>query len=807
MSTKEMEGQGASHSRPGQFTLGDRMNIATDKELSDLLDFSALPLSRPGSHISQMFSPPVAGQGIKNGTTNMDSMYSGGYKAGLDDANWSNNGQGSSYDSRLYDNQTYNGQANENMHSFMNNDMSLLSKNTDIPYNRSGYSSRDNSVPSQGLLGNSMPMSPDSLSPVAKPGSPYYGFNSKRTLEEPLRGARAGKYTPPNPNSQKRRKSGSVYSPSPDEYRQDSPQYPSPKPSIYESYMYDNPHSSSDPWSQNNGLPTSSYTSSVLHNSSSHHYSQPSTYSGMHHTHDMGYHTVSPNHEAMLSSGLPPMSTFRSSSNTLPTVPPVSSSTFSNTSPTVNGSDIMQASRNQGTTQTGDTLGKALASIYSTEHTNSSYGSNPSTPVSSPPPMSGPTSHWQRPSTQSSTTSPHFDNHLHSLLRYSRGENKNIQKQSRMEERLDDAILVLRNHAEGQPAPGMIPGLTGGPSSIMQPPPHSNGTSAGIPGGPNANIPSYQSLSMAVAAAAHMDSHMGSHSSLEGRGQGGLSAVPDQKPFDASSGNQSSEGPTIKVEKSDKMQSDTEASKSDSITLEKNSSPGNSNAPPSKRARNKLFPENPDVSDGDEDDSPEAKAERERLRRQANNARERVRVRDINEAFKELGRMCSLHLSNDKQQTKLLILQQAVTLITSLEQQVRERNLNPKAACLKRREEEKTEELPGRALSADEIAQQAALAGSTALIRRSQQQRSGSRSGNSGGYGGSYAAGQENSPLGFQDTDMTDSMGSVGSSSLGSPDPTNGNIIRAGQGSSVNTHLLSSIISQAAASYQGSTAP
>lgn len=32
--------------------------------------------------LSQMFSPPVAGQGIKNGTTNMDSMYSGGYKPG-----------------------------------------------------------------------------------------------------------------------------------------------------------------------------------------------------------------------------------------------------------------------------------------------------------------------------------------------------------------------------------------------------------------------------------------------------------------------------------------------------------------------------------------------------------------------------------------------------------------------------------------------------------------------------------------------------------------------------------------------------
>ncbi|CAF4981575.1 unnamed protein product, partial [Rotaria socialis] len=45
--------------------------------------------------------------------------------------------------------------------------------------------------------------------------------------------------------------------------------------------------------------------------------------------------------------------------------------------------------------------------------------------------------------------------------------------------------------------------------------------------------------------------------------------------------------------------------------------------------------------------------------------------------------------------TKLGILQQAVNLITTLEQQVRERNLNPKAACLRRREEEKAEDLNG----------------------------------------------------------------------------------------------------------------
>ncbi len=77
------------------------------------------------------------------------------------------------------------------------------------------------------------------------------------------------------------------------------------------------------------------------------------------------------------------------------------------------------------------------------------------------------------------------------------------------------------------------------------------------------------------------------------------------------------------------------------------------------------------LDEDDEDLPPEVKVEREKERRVVNNQRERLRVRDINGAFKELGRMCQLHLTNDKPQTKLLILHQAVNVILNLEQQVR----------------------------------------------------------------------------------------------------------------------------------------
>ena len=45
-------------------------------------------------------------------------------------------------------------------------------------------------------------------------------------------------------------------------------------------------------------------------------------------------------------------------------------------------------------------------------------------------------------------------------------------------------------------------------------------------------------------------------------------------------------------------------------------------------------------------------------------------IRDINEALKGLGRICMSHLSADKPQTKLGILNMAVDVIIGLEQQV-----------------------------------------------------------------------------------------------------------------------------------------
>jgi len=105
------------------------------------------------------------------------------------------------------------------------------------------------------------------------------------------------------------------------------------------------------------------------------------------------------------------------------------------------------------------------------------------------------------------------------------------------------------------------------------------------------------------------------------------------------------------------------------------------------RPRTKKPKEAEFEEDGSLDGDGELKEKKDGERRWTNNQRERVRVKDINEALKELGRICNTHLKSDKPMTKLGVLNHAVDVIMGLEQQVRERNLNPKVACLKRREE------------------------------------------------------------------------------------------------------------------------
>ncbi|GFN83632.1 transcription factor 4 [Plakobranchus ocellatus] len=189
---------------------------------------------------------------------------------------------------------------------------------------------------------------------------------------------------------------------------------------------------------------------------------------------------------------------------------------------------------------------------------------------------------------------------------------------------------------------------------------------------------------------------------------GVIPAVPSDPPkYDPEDPENSTDG-FIKTEKGDsKPDTGSKGDKSGS----KSKSQGE---PAAKRQRTSGQGSKAAEDSLEEDDSHLSaadKAERERLRRQANNNRERVRVRDINEAFKELGQMVTLHCNSSQPLTKLMVLQQAVNVITSLESQVRERNLNPKAACLKRREEEKTEELPGRGLATDDLSQQPGMPG------------------------------------------------------------------------------------------------
>uniref|UniRef100_A0A3B3HK49 Transcription factor 4 n=1 Tax=Oryzias latipes TaxID=8090 RepID=A0A3B3HK49_ORYLA len=164
-----------------------------------------------------------------------------------------------------------------------------------------------------------------------------------------------------------------VYAPSAStaDYNRDSPGYPSSKPpsaGFPSSFFMPDGHHSGDPWSSSSSsMSQQGYHGSMLAGGNSAHSStQSSSYCGIHPHDRLSY----PSHSsADINSSLPPMSSFHrgggggGGANHY--------STASCTAPT-NGTDSVMANRAQSgaasSSQTGDALGKALASVsYSTD--------------------------------------------------------------------------------------------------------------------------------------------------------------------------------------------------------------------------------------------------------------------------------------------------------------------------------------------------------------------------------------------------------------------------------------------------------
>ncbi|XP_067827614.1 transcription factor 12 isoform X1 [Heptranchias perlo] len=642
--------------------------IGTDKELSDLLDFSA------------MFSPPV--NSGKNGPTTLASSQFGGsvMEERTGTTSWGSADQPSpSYESSrgFADSPHYGEHLNDSRlgsHEglsptpFMNSSlMGKVSERGVLP-----TYSRDPGIPvcQSGILRSDVGIgSPGPLPSSGKPGTTYYPFTATNSRRRPLHDSPAAL----DPSQTKKVRKvppglpSSVYAPSPssDDFNRESPSYPSPKPpsSMFAStfFMQEGTHNSSDLWNSSNGMNQPSYGGML--GSSSSHVSQSSSYSSLHAHDRLNYppHSVSPTD---INPSLPPMSSFHRGSTSSPYV-------AASHTPPINGSENLLGNRGNGAggSQTGDALGKALASIYSPDHTNSSFPSNPSTPVGSPSSLPG-ANQWTRSGGMPS--SPSYENSLHSL-------------QTRMEDRLDrldDAINVLRNHAVG-PSTSMSGGH-GDMHTLLGP--SQNGPIGGLNSnyGASALVTSNRQASM---VGTHRDESVSLHSNH--------SILPNTVPPSSTELNHQAQDNYRGL--SNSLQSQPSALSPPEVkTEEKDENTNDSFSSDDKRSDDegskkdlKMQSRGRSSNHEDEDLNPEQKAERERERRMTNNARERLRVRDINEAFKELGRMCQLHLKSEKPQTKLLILHQAVAVILNLEQQVRERNLNPKAACLKRREEEK----------------------------------------------------------------------------------------------------------------------
>ncbi|KAM6990422.1 transcription factor 3a isoform 2-T2 [Tautogolabrus adspersus] len=597
--------------------------VESDKELNDLLDFSA------------MFELPVSNG--KNRPTTLASSQFGG--SGMDERSGSSpwvQGQQNSpsfNQGRGYGEEGLYGEQ-EGIASAPIFGSGIVGKAERGPYS---------SFPAQpGFMPSEIPMtSPNALSPPGmKSNSQFYSTHDgsnprRRQSQEPIESQpkKIRKVPPGLPSS--------VYaSASGEDFNRDNAGYLASKAgNVYPPpfYMQEGHHPPSDPWGSARSMVQPSY-SAMLGNPP--HLSQHGPFTAINPQDRLKRQPLPlspqnyPLHGSEVNGAHPAGFHSGSSSFVVPShTPPIA------------GTDTL-ANRGAVPGSSGDEIGKALASIYPSD--SSAFPPSPSTPSGSPQAVSGSASQWTRSSGQV-TPSPNFEEGIQSMP-------------SKMEDRLDEAIHVLQRHASGQGGTGLAE-----MHSLLS-------SGLGLPA-------AFTSAALGLASrlpgllSGHNEDSVGLPSS------GGLM---HHGPASVQQGSQPDgfAGLIASIHRSTGSKLDREEKEDD-----ENCSITDKSEDERKDMKNHLRTSIVPVTD--ENLTAEEKEQRERERRLANNIRERVRVRDINEAFRELGRMCQVHLQSDKAQTKLIILQQAVQVILGLEKQVRERNLNPKAACLKRREEEK----------------------------------------------------------------------------------------------------------------------
>ncbi|XP_007571260.1 transcription factor 3a isoform X8 [Poecilia formosa] len=619
--------------------------VENDKELSDLLDFSA------------MFEPPVSNG--KNGPTTLASSQFGG--PGVDERRGSSPwgpgeqtspsfNQGRVFEEGLYSER-------ESLASTPVFGPGIAGK-----AERGSYSSFGTQP---GFMPSEIPLpSPDSLSPPsAKSNSQFYSSYERKRPAQDLTA---------NPQPKKIRKvppglPSSVYpTATGEDFNRDTTCFPASKAgNVYQpAYYMQDAHPPSDPWGSAGSMIQPGY-SAVLGNSP--HLGQHGPFTAINPQDRMKRHPLPlspqnyPLHGSEVNGAHPTSFHAGSSSFGVPShTPPIA------------GTETIMANRGAVPGSSGDEIGKALASIYPSDPNSNAFPPSPSTPSGSPQAVSGSASQWTRSSGQA-TPSPNFEGGIQSM-------------QSKLEDRLDEAINVLQRHASGQGGPGLaeMHSLLSAGLGIA---PGFNSAALGLASRLQGLVSSHLEDSVGLPSSGGV-LHHGPASVHLGSQQDGFTGLPG-------SGNRSG-GTAIKREDkeddencsiTDKSEDDRKDLKARLRTSSLDDEDDDEDLPVEIKAEREKARSL--VSLTDENLTAEEKEQRERDRRLANNARERVRVRDINEAFRELGRMCQVHLQSDKAQTKLVILQQAVQVILSLEKQVRERNLNPKAACLKRREEEK----------------------------------------------------------------------------------------------------------------------